>query len=329
MQKSILLISFLFGTVLQICGQTGNAEPAKYSSFTKSFVAAFNADDFSLIKSYASANFLQAVKEDRFHEFISGIRRDFGRVTAYRFKFFDKKGSAVYHTELERTWFNFYIGLDDSSRLARFVILNPNYNEDIPTVHNRTVMYWPFDTVSHIFWGGDSEEQNYHVQNRAQKNAFDIVTRNPSGRSYRTDGKSNEDYYIFGRNVYSPCRGTIVELIDGVKENKPGEMNPAQLTGNSMVIRSDKNEFILLAHLQQGSIKLSKGDKVKPGDLLGRCGNTGNSSEPHLHLHIMDKPRMDSATGIKCYFKQLRVNGELKQDYSPTRGEKVEAVQKY
>lgn len=59
--------------------------------------------------------------------------------------------------------------------------------------------------------------------------------------------------------------------------------------------------------------------------MIGLCGNSGNSSEPHLHFHIQNIENMNDAPGVKCYFDKLMVNGQLKSDYSPVRGDKVKA----
>lgn len=62
---------------------------------------------------------------------------------------------------------------------------------------------------------------------------------------------------------------------------------------------------------------------VKQGDLLGLCGNSGNSTEPHIHFHIQNVENMNIATGAKSYFENILVNGEMKKDYSPVKMEKV------
>ena len=60
------------------------------------------------------------------------------------------------------------------------------------------------------YLGGDTKELNYHVESEAQKNAFDILILNEKGNSFKTDGKTNEDYYAFGKDLIAPCDGEVV-----------------------------------------------------------------------------------------------------------------------
>jgi murein DD-endopeptidase MepM/ murein hydrolase activator NlpD len=100
-------------------------------------------------------------------------------------------------------------------------------------------------------------------------------------------------------------------------------LNPTFLTGNTIIIKTANNEYLFFAHFKQHSIKVKQGQKVNQGQLLGLCGNSGNSSEPHLHFHIQNIEDMTSATGVKCYFDKIVVNGKVKLDCSPIKNEKI------
>jgi len=93
--------------------------------------------------------------------------------------------------------------------------------------------------------------------------------------------------------------------------------------GNTVIIKTQNNEYLFFAHFKQHSIKVQQGQKVKQGQLLGLCGNSGNSSEPHLHFHIQNVEDMNIATGVKCYFDKIIVNGREKTDYSPIKGDEI------
>ena len=102
-------------------------------------------------------------------------------------------------------------------------------------------------------------------------------------------------------------------------------MNPLSALGNAVFIRHGKQEVSVLAHLKQGSIKVKAGDAVKKGQVLGQCGNSGNSSEPHLHYHLQDTAVIQDATGIKCFFERVVVEKKgdksTRENYSPVKGD--------
>ena len=80
-----------------------------------------------------------------------------------------------------------------------------------------------------------------------------------------------------------------------------------------------------MAHLKRGSIVVQAGDKVKRGQLLGQCGNSGNSSEPHLHYHLQNSLVLQDGLGLKCAFQNvvLTKDGrtETRTNFSPVKGQ--------
>jgi murein DD-endopeptidase MepM/ murein hydrolase activator NlpD len=114
-------------------------------------------------------------------------------------------------------------------------------------------------------------------------------------------------------------------VIEGVRDNTPGSMNPYSAVGNCVVIEHREDEFSVLAHFKQGSIKVKAGDAVKRGQVLGLCGNSGNSSEPHIHYHLQHSPIVQDGLGIKCVFQKVAITKEgkteTKLNYSPVKGE--------
>jgi len=168
--------------------------------------------------------------------------------------------------------------------------------------------------------------KNYHVAHENQKYAYDILMIK-DGASYKGDAKKNESYYVFGKDIIAPCDGKVVQVIKGIHDNIPGELNPAEATGNSVVIETAAKEYVLFAHMKQGTVAVEEGQEVKQGDLLGQCGNSGNTTEPHLHLSLQNTVSMFGATGGKLFFKELLVNGELKKDYLPEKGDKIKNIE--
>ena len=160
-----------------------------------------------------------------------------------------------------------------------------------------------------------------------QRFALDLVGVGEGGKTQRGDGSRNEDFYAFGRELIAPADGTIIEIIEGVRDNSPGSLNPYSALGNCVIIQHREDEVSVLAHLKRGSTVVKVGDKVKRGQLLGKCGNSGNSSEPHLHFHLQDSPVIQDGQGINCVFQKVMVteNGktESRTNCSPTKGQIV------
>ena len=190
---------------------------------------------------------------------------------------------------------------------------------------NTTKMILPFKEEWFVFWGGTDVSQNYHVAYPNQKYAYDIMMVK-DGKSYKGDSKKNENYYVFGKDIIAPCDAKVVKVITGVHDNIPGELNPQQLTGNTVVLETQNKEYLLFAHLKQGSVKVEEGQLVKQGDLLGQCGNSGNTTEAHLHLSLQNTIDMSMATGGKLFFDKILVNGEIKEDYMPVKNDKIQNI---
>ena len=307
-------------------------EPEAYRAFRQRFLALFNGQDMARVTEIAAPALREPTAAERMVSFLMSLKTDNGAIDSLRFKYFDTRNQrgervdlAVYALRFANgSRWEFRVGLDGQGGMTRYIVTDANLNEDLPLADARTVLRLPFASGEqwYVLWGGDSAEQNYHVTVRSQKNAFDLLIRNPwSGRNYRSDGRANQDYYAFGRPILAPVDGRVVTVIDGVADNVPGAMNPRQLIGNAVIIRTVANEYVLLAHLMNGSIAVREGQAVRAGQRLGSCGNSGNSSEPHLHLQVMDGPSMRDATGLKAYFGRLTVNGRsIATHYSPVQG---------
>ena len=192
---------------------------------------------------------------------------------------------------------------------------------------HQTQLSLPFKGRWLVFWGGDTRKLNQHHDMPNQRFAFDMLGVGESGKTQQGDGTRNEDFYAFGREVLAPADGTVIEVIEGVHDNTPGSMNPYSAVGNCVVIRHREEEVSVLAHLKRGSIVVKVGDNVKRGQLLGKCGNSGNSSQPHLHYHLQNSAVLQDGLGIKCVFQKGVVTKdgktETRTNWSPMKGQIV------
>lgn len=140
----------------------------------------------------------------------------------------------------------------------------------------------------YVLQGGDNPITNFfHGSNRAQRFALDIVKLNRFGsRAKGIYPKMLSKYEVFGETIYTPCEGVVVNALDGISDLTPplkDMMNPA---GNFIELEY-KGYRVLMAHMMNGSIKVTAGQHVKRGEAVGRVGNSGNTTEPHLHIHAI------------------------------------------
>ena len=138
-----------------------------------------------------------------------------------------------------------------------------------------------------VLHGGASPFINGHFHVKPQNYALDIVGLNTVGmRASSISGGSNlDDYVIYGASVYSPINGIITVVVDEYDDLTPPNTDTEHLAGNHVLIKGEGVE-VLLAHLKKGSVSVKVGTMVTTNTLIGNVGNTGNTSEPHLHMHI-------------------------------------------
>ena len=162
----------------------------------------------------------------------------------------------------------------------------------------------------HIVHGGSSEFMNHHFKVKAQKYALDITKVNQWG--IRADGllpSRFNAYEIFGEKIYSPCSGRVLAVQNRLPDNVPPQMDPKNLLGNHVIL-SCNDHSVLLAHLKRGRTIVKKGENVQEGQLISEVGNSGNTSEPHLHIHAVKgshsskKEIAGTATGVPILFDQ-------------------------
>ena len=319
--KKVLLFLLILMNGLALA-QTANPQ---LKTVADGFQRQYNEGKFdSLFFSFSSA-MRDHLPMDETVGFLEGLKSQSGKILSKNFIGFDSQ-YGIYKADFEKGVFVLALSLDKRSMINGFWI-KPFEAYGLP-VMDRTVtdLILPFKNAWTVVWGGDTEAVNYHIENPAQKNAIDFVKRGDNGESYRTDGDTNEDYHAFGQEIIAPCEGEVVLVVDGVKDNRPGKMNPDYIFGNTVILKSAKGEFLVFAHFKQHSIKVKQGDQVKQRQLLGLCGNSGNSSEPHLHFHVQNTEETNIATGVKAYFGKISVDGNTKEDHSPIQGETVEQI---
>ena len=128
----------------------------------------------------------------------------------------------------------------------------------------------------------------------AQRFAIDWVKIDENGRTFSGDRLDNRSYYAYGGEAFAVADALVIGVRDGIPENIPGPtsravpITNATIAGNFVRLQLADGSTAMYAHFQPGSLRVKEGDRVKRGQVLGLVGNTGNSTEPHLHFHMGD-----------------------------------------
>lgn len=146
------------------------------------------------------------------------------------------------------------------------------------------------------------------------------------------------DYPAFGQDVRAMVDGVVVTAHDRQRDHRARSSmaaviymmaegmlrelgGPRFIIGNHVVIRSDDGVFALVAHLQRGSVAVREGERVQAGQRIGSCGNSGNSSEPHVHAHLMDRRSAWTGQGLPIAFTDVAVEDAAPGVGLPGNGE--------
>jgi hypothetical protein len=138
--------------------------------------------------------------------------------------------------------------------------------------------------------GGRSALISHHYRTPIVSNAVDFVQLDEEGRGHDGDPKRETSWYGFGEPVLSPADGTVVSVTDVHPDEPVGNIGQNPSTGNHILLDIGSGRYAVLAHLQQGSARVSKGERVRLGQQIAAVGDSGDSLVPHLHFHVQNSP---------------------------------------
>ncbi len=154
----------------------------------------------------------------------------------------------------------------------------------------------------------------------AQRYAIDFAKFHMvDGKAFTWKGPAdkNSSYYCYDEPIHSVAAGKVIEVLDGLPENVPHSGKLAMdLTwqnagGNHVVVDIGYGLFAFYAHMRPGSVAVKEGELVTEGQVLGHVGNTGSSSEPHLHFHVIDRPQFLSGQGVPYEFTRFSSSSRI------------------
>lgn len=161
----------------------------------------------------------------------------------------------------------------------------------------------------------------------AQRFAIDYMRLNPEGELVHGDPADVHSYVDYGAEVLAVADGTVVATLDSLKDQKPGTLpDPTSITletvdGNHVVIEIGQGLYAFYAHLKDKSVTVQVGDHVTKGKVIGKLGNSGNTSAPHLHFHLMNGPSVLGSDGLPYLIEHFDLAGQIDVkafDASPT-----------
>jgi hypothetical protein len=185
----------------------------------------------------------------------------------------------------------------------------------VPVRRHQSATTYRFPVTGTWVAFGTHDDVYQHRLFAMEEFGFDLAALGPGGEAFSGDGSRNEDYPMYGRDVLAVADGEVTSALDGLPENAPGASpDPtgldslitkvgfaAAVAGNHVIIAHPGGEYSFYAHLMSGSVTVKPGWKVKRGERIGRLGNSGNSTGPHLHFQLMDGPTLFSR-GLPCRF---------------------------
>jgi hypothetical protein len=149
----------------------------------------------------------------------------------------------------------------------------------------------------------------------AQRFAIDFSAKlDDQDRTHLGPADENESYFVYGEPVIAVAPGKVVAAVDRYPDKVPNEPGPIDLpkaSGNHVVLKLQDGVFAGYGHLKPGSVRVEAGDRVREGQVLGRLGNSGNSSGPHLHFQLMSRGSFLDADGLPFTLDRFRLLGRV------------------
>jgi hypothetical protein len=156
----------------------------------------------------------------------------------------------------------------------------------------------------------------------AQRFAIDWLLVGPNGNTWHDNRDKNENYWGFGQPIRAVASGEVTEAVDSIADNVPHAPLPAvtlaNIAGNHVIVRIGPDRFVMFAHLEHGSVRVRRGQRVTVGEVLGALGNSGQTTAPHMHFQVMDASSPLAAEGIPFVFDRFTFLG-FGRSYEPDK----------
>lgn len=274
-----------------------NMEPVSAEQFTNHFLEG----EFERLYNQTSADFQAMVTMEEFVELGEGFNegvKSFDLVSEIPFQ-----GMTEYQWVSDQGDKGIRSYFADDLTIEGLQLMPVSAFPESDEIYTENTYRMPINEEWYTFWGGTNELVNYHYPLENQRYAYDLLMMEEDA-TFNGDPEDNESYFAFGKEVVAPLDGVIISAENSIADNIPNvETNEEQLLGNHVIIEHAYDEYSVIAHLKEGSLQVSEGDNVTAGEVVGLAGNSGNSSEPHIHFHVADGADWENAASIRINFE--------------------------
>jgi len=184
-------------------------------------------------------------------------------------------------------------------------------------------MSLPFEGFWKVMNGGIDKPTSHSWNIMSQRYAYDFIYYGEDGKAYVGTSRKAESYYAFDQDVLAPADGTIIKVRNDIRDHVSAgtgaiDLLTRDMRGNYLIICHGEHVYSLIAHLKKNSCTVRQGDVVKRGQVIGKCGKSGHSTQPHIHFQVQDHPNFYLAIGLPILFRNIDI-----QDHSSSVSKKI------
>lgn len=200
----------------------------------------------------------------------------------------------------------------------------PNVDTYMPEVHYSL----PFLECWTVANGGNNKETSHSWSICNQRYAYDFYIQK-NGSTFSGNGKNVTDYFCYGKTVLAAADGIVIEIKNlfedtPIPEKEEVDCHASDVRGNYIIIQHSEHEYSTIAHIKKDSFCVKVGDKVYRGQQIACCGNSGNTSEPHIHFQVQQGKSFLLSASLPIWFEKIRNHSISHNSPHISRGDIVE-----
>jgi hypothetical protein len=195
--------------------------------------------------------------------------------------------------------------------------------DEFSDYQDSTKLRLPFDGQWVVLQGGRAVYDNANAASEDNRYTVAFMALK-DGTAYENDGRKNTDYYCWGQPILAPAAGVVIQSSGNYADHAPGRVPEIQSRGNYVVIAHGNNEFSMIPYMKAGSVKVRNGQRVKQGDPIGACGNSGSSFAPHAEYSLQNTRGFPLPKTMPAQFVDYTADGKAVPVGEPLRGQIVE-----